>query len=241
MIRPVWLLAGGTAFLAGTAASFYAFYVPPPASLVSDDERRRIFERNAADYDSRVNWQEYLSGISTLRHRAAGRAAGRVLEIGAGTGRNLDFYKATIDLVLADYSEASLRIAEAKFRGMSPSSRPSSVSFALADASRLPFGDATFDAAIDTFGLCSYEDPVAVLRELRRVVRRGGRVVLLEHGAGNSFVDGFLDRHADRHAARHGCYWNRRIDDLVRDAGLRIVVSETRHAGTTRYLECLNE
>jgi ubiquinone/menaquinone biosynthesis C-methylase UbiE len=54
---------------------------------------------------------------------------------------------------------------------------------AVADAERgLPYADGSFDTVLDAFGLCSYEDPVAALREMRRVCRPDGRVLLLEHG-----------------------------------------------------------
>ena len=56
-------------------------------------------------------------------------------------------------------------------------------SVAVADAERgLPYGDGAFDTVVDTFGLCSYEDPIAALREMRRVCQPGGQVLLLEHG-----------------------------------------------------------
>ena len=112
----------------------------------------------------------------------------------------------------------------------------------------------SFDAVVDTFGLCSFEDPVAALREMSRVCRKGstkkkkknargavddesvkpGKIYLLEHGRSDwAWLSNILDRHADPHAKRWGCYWNRDILAIVREAGLEIESVARYHLGTT--------
>ncbi|KAM3474177.1 hypothetical protein MY5147_004411 [Beauveria neobassiana] len=90
-----------------------------------------------------------------------------------------------------------------------------------------------YDTVIQTFGLCSVADPVAVLANLASAVKPDtGRIVLLEHGRGFfGLVNGLLDRNAGKHFAKYGCWWNRDIEALVEEAarttpGLRIVKVE---------------
>ncbi|KAH7319735.1 ubiquinone/menaquinone biosynthesis-related protein [Stachybotrys elegans] len=89
---------------------------------------------------------------------------------------------------------------------------------------------AKYDTVIQTFGLCSVSDPVAVLSNLASVVKPGsGRIILLEHGKGwFGLVNGLLDRNAWKHFEKFGCWWNRDIPALVEEAvektpGLEIV------------------
>ena len=115
-------------------------------------------------------------------------------------------------------------------------------SFQLAAAEQLgsALGDTSgFDAVVDTFGLCSYDDPVAALRAMAQQCRPGGRLYLLQHGRGHyEFINNILDRGAQQHAAKWGCFWNRDILELVRQAGLRVVSAHRLHFGTTYWLIC---
>ena len=119
----------------------------------------------------------------------------------------------------------------------------------VCDAAIAPFESESFDAVVDTFGLCSFEDPVAALREMSRVCRGkkkkkknagsgdapgSGKIYLLEHGRSDwDWVSNILDKHADPHAKRWGCYWNRDILAIVREAGLEIESVARYHLGTT--------
>lgn len=123
----------------------------------------------------------------------------------------------------------------------------------VCDAATAPFESESFDAVVDTFGLCSFEDPVAALREMSRVCRGkkkkkknagagagsgdapgSGKIYLLEHGRSDwDWVSNILDKHADPHAKRWGCYWNRDILAIVREAGLEIESVARYHLGTT--------
>ena len=241
-IKPRYWAAGAALYALGAAAAYHAFYVPPPTGPASEDERRRVFSANAGGYDAAIGWQEATSGIAGMRRRLVQRARGRVLEVGAGTGRNTEYYDArgVERVTLVDSSEEMLRVAAAKQVAAAGGGVP--LAFAVADAARLPYPDATFDSAVSTFTLCSFEDPSAVLAELRRVVKPGGAILLLEHGrASVPAVTAFLERHAARHMARHGCDWSRPITDIVAGAGLRIVSEERRHLGTTVAFVLANE
>lgn len=99
-----------------------------------------------------------------------------------------------------------------------------------------------YDTIIQTMGLCSVADPVALLRNLGRCVKEGeGRILLLEHGRGRyEWLNGVLDKSAEGHAREFGCWWNRDIGHIVEESGLEIV--EVRrpkwwHGGTTWWVE----
>ncbi|EPY22102.1 hypothetical protein STCU_08346 [Strigomonas culicis] len=111
--------------------------------------------------------------------------------------------------------------------------------FAVANyaAEQLPFADNSFDTVVDMFGLCSYDDPVRALRELSRVCRPGGKLLLIEHGRGHAArVNTHLDKWAPRHAKTWGCWWNRDIRRVIRLSGLTVEKWESKHFGTSHYI-----
>lgn len=92
---------------------------------------------------------------------------------------------------------------------------------------------AKYDTVVQTFGLCSVADPVAVVQNLATVVKPDtGRIILLEHGQGwYGLVNGLLDKNALQHFDKYGCWWNRDIHRIVDEAaektpGLEVVSIE---------------
>lgn len=111
------------------------------------------------------------------------------------------------------------------------------IGFKTMNAAAIPYPDQSFDTIVDTFGLCSFEEPVKVLQEMKRVLKPGGQLLLLEHG--NSSWKAMQDMQAsklDRHVHKYGCYWNREIEDLVAEAGLKITEKERSQLGTVYFL-----
>ena len=102
---------------------------------------------------------------------------GRVLEVGIGTGLNLPLYPRDVNLVGIDLSEGMLRKAQEKVDGL----RMDNVILKVMDASSLDFGDGEFDATLATYVISAVPDPVTVLREMRRVTKPGGAIVILNH------------------------------------------------------------
>ena len=110
-----------------------------------------------------------------LRSRLLKSAVGRVLEVAAGSGLNLAHYPGGLDITAVDLSPGML--IRARSRGARK--------VAVMDAQHLAFKDGSFDTVVSTLGTCTFPDPVEALREMRRVCRPGGSVLLLEHGRSN--------------------------------------------------------
>lgn len=132
---------------------------------------------------------------------------------------------------------APASVSSASAAGASGQSPPPT-SFLLTDASSLPHESCSFDTVVDTFGLCSYEDPALVLREMARVVRpasQGGRILLLEHGKSqHDWLNKLLLWQGRKHCRAWGCDLDRDIPRLVADSGLRIVEQQVLKQGTLR-------
>lgn len=117
-------------------------------------------------------------GMAEQRRQMLAGLEGDVLEVGAGTGRNLEFYPSTVRLTLTEPSAPMM----AKLADHVRRTRPEATVL-QAPAERLPFDDASFDAVVTTLVLCSVDDPETAVRELRRVLRAGGTLVAVEHVA----------------------------------------------------------
>jgi SAM-dependent methyltransferase len=121
-------------------------------------------------------WLGERRGMRDRRRRLLSEARGRVLEIGAGTGLNVQHYPEGIEtLVLAEPVEEMAQRIDASERAPAP------VSVVLARAEELPFGDSMFDTVVSTMVLCTVEDVAATLTEIRRVLAPGGRFLFCEH------------------------------------------------------------
>lgn len=130
----------------------------------------------AATYD-RMSRKNEDAGLRALRQHLLADAAGRVLEIGAGTGANLPHYNGSIEsLVVTEPEPPMLRRLQ---RAARQHMRDAQV--LRAPAEDLPFEDDSFDTVVSTLVLCGVEDQPRALREARRVLRPGGRLLFLEH------------------------------------------------------------
>ena len=135
--------------------------------------RKRVF---ALTYD-RMSRKSEDAGLRALRQGLLSDADGRVLEIGGGTGANLPFYGGNIEsLVVAEPEPPMLRRLQRKAREHSPLT-----TVVRAPAEDLPFEDDTFDVVVSTLVLCGVEDQPRALREARRVLHPGGRLLFIEH------------------------------------------------------------
>ena len=210
-------------------------------SFITNPERNEQYQHVAAKYDDEIGRDESVMGINLLRKSLLYfHARGTVLELAAGTGRNIDYYPPSCDRVLMiDASENMVAKARAKI--LAVSNVKTKFACSVGDGSDLGnFPDECFDTVVDTFGLCSYDDPVLVLKEMQRVCKSDGKILLLEHGRSKTwgFITKYLDKNAERHAKNWGCVWNRDLDCIIEQSGLQIDVLHTWHFGTTYYIVC---
>ena len=117
-------------------------------------------------------WLSERGGLGRWRRRLVGEARGRVLDLGTGTGRNLPLLGRAARVTGLDPSAPNLGAARRRAPG---------APLVRARAEALPFRDGTFDEVISALVLCSVDDPEAALAEVRRVLRPGGALRLLEH------------------------------------------------------------
>ncbi len=182
------------------------------------DAVTKRYDRIARFYDL-IDKPMDLLGVGRRRTRLLSQTQGRTLEVGVGTGRNLSLYPDGVRLTGIDASANMLAKAQ-----RSPGARAGDVTLELGDVQRLTYGDDSFDTVTATCVFCSVADPVAGLREVARVVRPDGQVLLLEHVRPRSAVFGWLaDRLSPVTRRLIGPEINRRTEDNVLAAGLRII------------------
>ena len=186
-------------------------------TVLSKEEITQSYNRYARWYDILEKIPELL-GINRIRKNLFREASGDVLEVAAGTGNNLRHYPKDCKITLIDLSRAMLKIASQKAR-----SQRLEISVQEMDAERLEFPDNAFDTVVDSLSLCTLTQPVQALREMARVCKPKGRILLLEHGRSNKQgLARWQYKKADKHAKRFGCKWNRNILGLVGEANLEV-------------------
>lgn len=155
-------------------------------------------------YDLLAEWSE-RGGMAERRRDLLASLEGKVVEIGAGTGRSLPYYERAERVVAVEPDESMAKRIEVRL----PQVRvPVEVVSASADA--LPFPDESFDAAVAAFVLCTIPDPARAVAEIRRVLRSNGRLVLLEHVRGTGRLASWQDRLTPLHRRiAGGCHLNR--------------------------------
>lgn len=153
-----------------------------------------------------------------IRARVCAGLTGEVVEVGFGAGLNVRHYPAAVLQVTAvEPSDVAWRLSAADRAACSVP-----VDRAALDGQRLPFGDASFDSALSTWTLCTIADPDAALREIRRVLRPGGRLFFVEHGAAPDPGVLAWQRRWDpvQRRVAAGCHVSRPVDQLLAGAGL---------------------
>jgi len=150
---------------------------------VSTDVNRRrsaYWDKQAGRYDRGMNfWDRHLFGDS--RPWVCGRAVGEVLEVAVGTGRNLPFYPQSTRLTGVDWSPAMLAIARRRAADLGREA-----DLRQGDAQALDFPDSSFDTVLCVLGLCAIPDDRRAVTEMARVLRPGGRLLLVDHVAASA-------------------------------------------------------
>ena len=167
------------------------------------------------------------TALDAFRRATTEGLTGRVLEIGFGSGTNVAHYPPTVSEVLAvEPSEVATRLAAAR---IAESEVP--ITHVGLDGGDIELDDASCDAVLITFTLCTLPDPHAALREVRRVIVPGGRLHLLEHGAAPDGSVARWQRRLDPIEVRvaGGCHLTRDPVGLVTSSGFEVTEIEQRY------------
>lgn len=192
---------------------------------------RGIFDASAAEYDRAIAFSEKLF-FGDGRSWACSQARGQVLEIAIGTGRNLPFYPADVEITGIEISPVMLEIARQRAQSLGRR-----VELIAGDAQVLPFLDQRFDTVVCTIALCSIPDERQAIAEVWRVLRPGGRFVALEHVRSPNPIIRGIERLLDPLAVRtQADHLLREPVETVQAAGFSIAFLKRQKLGIVERL-----
>ncbi len=187
---------------------------------LSQQEIKEKYDAFSKYYDLTAVLVEIL--LKKHRKTLLRNVRGRILEVGIGTGINLKYYPKKCRVTGIDLSEEMLEKAKAKKEKIT-----GEIKLTVGNAEDLPFKSRSFDFVVDTLGLCSYPDPIQALKEMKRVCKKSGKILLLEHGISNrDFIERLQKRREQRHYQKIGCSLIRNPEMLIKSAGLKIIKLE---------------
>ena len=196
-----------------------------PDPLSTEQVRRR--------YDDMAgNWRllgisDALLLINRLRRKHFSGARGDVLDVGCGTGENFEYLNRAATVTALDISSEMIEEARRRQRQLGADIR-----LLIGDAQELPFAEARFDTVISAFSSCTFPDYAAAFREMVRVTKPGGRVLLVEHGRSTvGWIARRQDRNIERVYERSACRNNRDVSADLAEAGLEPTTRVVSHLG----------
>ena len=146
-----------------------------PTSPEATERQRRVWDKRAPTFDRSMGLMERLL-FGDGRSWVCSQASGEVLEVAVGTGRNFGFYPHDVRLTGIELSSEMLAIARRRAAEVGLQAE-----LLQGDAQLLAFPDASFDTVVCTFSLCSIPDDRKAVAEMKRVLRPGGQLILIDH------------------------------------------------------------
>lgn len=195
---------------------------------------RDAYERYAKWID-RFGWLNQLV-TGRYRRRQFSQADGRVLDVACGTGTNFQCLPESVELVGIDISEAMLSRADAEIDRLGLCGTVEQM-----DAQALDYDADSFDTVISSFSTCTFPNPVAALKEMRRVCKPDGQILLVEHGRSDvDFLARYQEWRADAHYEKSGCRLTHEPLEVVGKAGLNVDSAETWQLDRITTISCEN-
>lgn len=194
---------------------------------------KKRYNRNARLYDFMQAGME-KGKMGKWRGLVFKDIKGKVLEVGVGTGMNIKYYPVNAEVTAIDFSEKMLEKAREKAAKLGRN-----VDFRLMDVQNLEFPNETFDTVITSFVFCSVPDPIKGLEEIRRVCKKDGQIIMLEHvrskkpllGAVMDFMNPIIVRIA-------GANINRDTVKNLKTAGIVVNTDENLMLDVVKHLKC---
>lgn len=214
-----------------------AAYIPAHVQLSCLKSNKQttssVYDRLASRYDRAMQPLErlLLARLRAEAWRELPADASCILEVGSGTGVNFPFYPKDARGACVELSFEMIRQAQTK-------PRPRAIRLVQASAEQLPFADNSFDAALATLVFCSIASPAQAFAEVRRVVRAGGRVVLLEHVRPRGLLGPVFDALSLLTVPLFDDHFNRRTAEEAWSAGLRVLRVEPHALGIVQLIMC---
>jgi ubiquinone/menaquinone biosynthesis C-methylase UbiE len=140
------------------------------------EAKRRLYAKEASKYDREADFTERWLFGTEHRGWACSKATGDTLEVAIGTGLNLPHYPPDVRLTGVDLTPEMLALAVTRAKEIGRT-----IALTEGDAEDLPFANQSFDTVVCTYALCSVRDEARVISEMHRVLRPGGRVILVDH------------------------------------------------------------
>jgi ubiquinone/menaquinone biosynthesis C-methylase UbiE len=198
----------------------------------ANELRRRAYAKSAPKFDKQIGFFERRVFGTHHRPWACSRAIGKTLEVAVGTALNLSHYPENIELVGLDLSPEMLELAVMRSEDLGRR-----IELKEGDAQELPFPDATFDTVLCTFSLCNIPSVERSISEMKRVLRPGGRLILVDHIGSSVAPIYWLQRLIEFFSKRtEGEFQTRRPMIQVKEAGFEIHEHERSHAGIIERL-----
>ena len=193
----------------------------------------RVWDAMAPRYDKDIAFFEKIQ-FGGGREWVCSRAAGRVLEVAIGTGRNLEFYPPDVTITGIELSPAMLAIARQRATELGRD-----VDLREGDAQALPFDDASFDTVVCTLSLCTIPNHGKAIGEMARVLRPGGQLLLLDHIGSRWWPVWAVLRLVELFTARNGEYMTRRPLPMLAAAGFTVTESQQFKLGTVERVSAM--
>jgi len=188
----------------------------------SYNEWLSIHNRAARDYMNSEWSTEVFLGVAKKRKALFSKATGNVRDVGCGYDINFPYLSNADHITGIDFSPVMIKKANEMAR---KSKVP--VEVRLGDAEALDFPDNSFDAVISSLSTCSFYDTPKALKEMQRVCKPDGKILLIEHGRSNwDWLGRYQDQTVHQQIEQGGCRWNQEPQELVKEAGLRILKAD---------------